>query len=83
MTSQENPLWRFKSSVREVYRIVGDVMVPTEINRARFTVIAQCVNPMTEEQQTVCEFYSNALDGDKFILGQSFIEKWDALIERA
>jgi hypothetical protein len=38
---------------------------------------------MTEEQQTVCEFYSNALDGDKFILGQSFIEKWDALIERA
>ena len=88
VTSQENPLWRFKESVKSVMRIfdlgeIDQALIVTEVNRARFTVIGKAVHPVTEEQVILCELYSNALDGDRFILGQSFMWDWDNLVEPA
>ena len=88
VTSQENQLWRLKESVKNVMRVfdlgeIDQALIATEVNKARFTVIGKAVHPITEEQVTLCEFYSNALDGDRFILGQSFMWDWDSLVERA
>lgn len=88
MTSQDSPLWRLKPLVTDVMRIfdlgeIDQALISTEVNRARFTVIGKAVHPITEEQVVLCEFYSNALDGDRFILGQSFMWDWESLVERA
>jgi len=88
VTSQENHLWRLKPLVTGVMRIfdlgeIDQALISTEVNRARFTVIGKAVHPITEEQVVLCEFYSNALDGDRFILGQSFMWDWESLVERA
>lgn len=88
MTSQDSPIWRLKPLVTDVMRIfdlgeIDQALISTEVNRARFTVIGKAVHPITEEQVVLCEFYSNALDGDRFILGQSFMWDWESLVERA
>jgi hypothetical protein len=84
MTSQENPLWRFKPCVSEVYRFIDDVaMIATRVNRARFTVIKKCLSPTSGEEVMLCEFYGDALDGDSFILPAHFSWQWDELVDRA
>ena len=84
VTEQENPLWRLSSFVKHVDRIMPDDSVQkTAVNKARFTVLGVISRLDTGEVVHLCEFYSNALDGDKFFLTPQFIGHWDALVERA
>ena len=84
MTQQENDLWRLSGFVKWVDRIMPDESVQrTPVNKARFTVLGVVPRQDTGEVVHLCEFYSNALDGDKFFLTRQFLTEWDGLVERA